>query len=1007
MGKIGKIGAVAVVGGGIAGIQATLDLVELGFKVYLIESGPSIGGRMAQLDKTFPTLDCSMCILSPKLVEVARHPNVELLSFSELISVSGSAGNFHLEVVKKTRYVDEEKCTGCGECAKHCPVEIIDDFNAGTCGTKNIYIPFPQASPLLAVRSSETCIHCGVCQLVCEAEAIDFNLKEEVITIDVGSIILAPGFEPFDPSVLKRYKLDNPDVVTSLQFERLECASGPLEGHLIRPSDGKKPKKIGFIQCVGSRDTSGLGGTICCSSVCCVYATKEAIVVKEHIPDVEIYIFVMDLRAFGKGFEEFITRAEKEYKINYIRSRVPEIIEEEGKLAVKYEDVRTNKIKQIDLDFIVLSVGLLPSKSVKKLSETCGVALDDYGYFHKTIQHPIETNVPGIYVCGAAGGPIDIPDSVAQASGAAVKASGLLASERGTLVAKEEYPAEKEIGEEIRIGAFICDCGINIGGIVNVPEVVEYTKALPNVVFVDRNKYTCSKEGNEIIKKAIKEQDLNRVVVASCTPRTHEPLFQNTCREAGLNPFLFEMANIRDQCSWVHMNEPEKATKKACDLVRGVISKSRFLTPLAKQKVPVIQKALVLGGGVSGMTAALDIAYQGIPVYLVEREKELGGFLRKITTLQDGTKASDILDAITKKIQKNGLLQVFTGAELRSVEGYVGNFKGEIGGDGFSREIEFGAAIIATGAQDFKPDGMYDYGKRKNVVTQLELEKILSDSMPGDLKSVVMLQCVGARNEERPYCSRICCIEAVKNALTIKERSPSTEVFVLYRDLRTYGVWEDLYRKARESGVLFIRYEEEKLPIFEDGIITVYDSLLNDEIQIKPDYLVLSTPMVANEGNERINRMFKVPLDENRFFLEAHVKLRPLDFATSGVFLCGTAHAPKLIDESIVQASGAASRACTILSRKEIETEGIVAIVDEEMCIGCGTCVAICPYKAMEFSEERRAYPSSNFQMVVKNINIACKGCGTCAAECPAGAINLGHYEDDQILAQIEGILGA
>lgn len=995
---MGKIGAVCVVGGGIAGMQASLDLADSGFKVYLIESSPSIGGKMSQLDKTFPTMDCSICIQSPKMVEVGRHQNIELLTFSELKSVSGSEGNFHLEILKKSRFVDLEKCTGCGECTKVCLLKnkILNEFDVGTSKRGAIYVPFPQAVPLKALIDKNRCIYLTkgkckdspVCADVCDADAIKFDQEDENITIDVGSIILSPGYGLFE-NISKRYLPEHPDVVTSLQFERLVCASGPMKGHLVRPSNGKKPKKIGFIQCVGSRCEENEP----CSSVCCVYATKEAIIVKEHEPDVEIYIFYIDIRAFGKGFEEFVVRAEKEYGINFLKSSVSEIVENNGNLFVRYENTKEGQIEEMNLDIVVLSNGLVPSKSTKELAEICGIKLNEYGYFKTSLEKPMETNVPGIYVCGAAGGPIDIPDSVAQSSGAAAKASCLLHSERNKLVCEAEYPPEIEIGGEPKIGVFVCHCGINIGGIVNVPKVVEYAKTLPNVVYTNENLYTCSQETNEIIKNAIKEHNLNRVVVAACTPRTHEPLFQNTCAQAGLNPYLFDFANIRDQCSWVHMNEPEKATEKAKDLVRMAVSKARLLTPLKKSKVQVTQKALVIGGGVSGMTAALDIANQGLQVYLVEKEKELGGFLKDITKMHDGKKSSDLLGDLVKNISENEYIDVFTGSKVKNVEGYVGNFKADIisGEDNGKTEIDFGACVIAIGGDELKPDG-YGYKKNKNVFTQLEFEKVLEDGF--DAKNIVMIQCVGSRNEERPYCSRVCCTEAVKNALRIKKEKSDANVFILHRDMRTYGVLETMYKNAMDQGVIFIRYEKEDPPSFENGVVSVIDSLLGKKIQIKPDILVLSTAMVSKENGKEIGGMFKVPLDRNGFFFEAHVKLRPIDFATDGVFLCGAAHFPKLIEECIAQASGAASRACRVLSRKDVKTEGIVSAVDEKKCVGCGVCEEVCPYGAISVKEN-----------IAEVTAVLCKGCGCCGSSCIRRAITMYHFSDEQLMSQARAAL--
>lgn len=992
-------GSVAVVGGGIAGIQAALDLADSGFKTYLIESRPSIGGVMSQLDKTFPTNDCAMCILSPKLVETARHPNIEMLSYSDVKSITGKAGDFKVKVVKKARYVDETKCTGCGTCTEKCPSKVADEYNAGMSKRKSIYIPFAQAIPRVATIDAAHCLFltkgkCGVCKKVCGPKAVDYEQKDKEIELNVGSVILATGFKPFDPSVLKNYRFDHPDVITSLQFERLLSASGPTQGHVTKQSDGKVPKKIAFIQCVGSRNPRI--DRKHCSSVCCMYATKEAIIAKEHDPGLDITIFHIDIRAFGKNFEEFYNRAQKEYGINYVNSRPPEVIvDARNNLSIKHEDFNAGELKTDVFDMIVLSIGLDPADSTRMIAESSGIALNEFGNFATGIENPVETSVPGIYVCGTAQGPKDIPDTVAQASAAASKAAALLSGERGTLIKEREFPAEKPLSAEPRIGVFVCHCGINIGSVVNVPNVVAYAKTLPNVAHAQEMLYACSSDSQVTIKDAITKNNLNRVVVASCTPRTHEPLFQNTCREAGLNPYLFELANIREHCSWVHMKEKEKATEKAKAIVQMAVAKSALFQPLYKQKVSLINKAIVLGGGVAGITAALDIANNGYHVTLVEREKELGGMLREITEIYDGKKPADVLKELIGKVNDNKNITVLNEAKLVKVEGYLGNFKGVVLSKGQENTIDFGAAVVATGAQNFDPVGLFNYGKDSRVVTQAQLEKMIGNGVKAN--TITMIQCVGARNPEREYCGRTCCIDAAKNAIRIKKSNKSANVYVLYRDMRTYGVMEKLYESARDLGVIFIKYDAQNPPKVQDGSVVVHDSMLNEDIELASDLVVLSTPLVAGE-NEEINQLFKIPLDKNKFFLEAHPKLRPVDFATDGVFLCGSAQAPKLIDEAISQASAAASRACTILSRQFIETEGAVSVVNEARCIGCGTCVTVCPYNAPSLVDVTVKAEEVTYTTKKSRINpAACKGCGSCAAACPAGAITAQHFSSKEI----------
>lgn len=992
-------GSVAVVGGGIAGIQAALDLADSGFKTYLIESRPSIGGVMSQLDKTFPTNDCAMCILSPKLVETARHPNIELISYSDVKSISGKAGDFKVKIVKKARYVDETKCTGCGSCTEKCPSKVPDEYNAGMSKRKSIYIPFAQAIPRVATIDAAHCLYltkgkCGVCKKVCGPKAVDYEQKDKEIELNVGSVILATGFKPFDPSILKNYRFDHPDVITSLQFERLLSASGPTQGHVTKQSDGKVPKNIAFIQCVGSRNPRI--GRKHCSSVCCMYATKESIIAKEHDPELNITIFHIDIRAYGKNFEEFYNRAQREYGIKYINSRPPEVVVgANNALSLKYEDFNTGDLKTQDFDLVVLSIGLDPADSTRELAQSSGIGLDDFGNIATSIEKPVESSIAGIYVCGVAQGPKDIPDTVAQASAAASKAAALLSSERGTLIKERKFPDEKQLSPDPRIGVFVCHCGINIGSVVNVPNVVEYAKNLPGVAHAQEMLYACSSDSQVTIKDAIAKNDLNRVVVASCTPRTHEPLFQNTCREAGLNPYLFELANIREHCSWVHMKEKERATEKAKGIVQMAVAKSALFQPLYKQQVSLINKALVLGGGVAGMTAALDIANNGYHVTIIEKEKELGGMLREMTELYDGKKPADVLKELIGKVNGNINIRVINEAKLLAVEGYLGNFKGVVLANGKELPIDFGAAVIATGARNLEPSGLFNYGKDNCVVTQAQFEKMLGKGISAN--NITMIQCVGARNKEREYCGRTCCVDAVKNAIRIKKANSKANVFVLYRDMRTYGVMEKLYENARGLGVIFIKYEAEIPPKVQGGLVLVHDSMLNQDIELASELVVLSTPLVAGE-NEEINQLFKIPLDKNKFFLEAHPKLRPVDFATDGVFLCGSAQAPKLIDEAISQASAAASRVCTILSRKFIETEGAVSVVNEAKCIGCGTCVTVCPYNAPSLYDVTVKAEEVTYMTKKSKINAAsCKGCGSCAAACPAGAITAQHFSSKEI----------
>ena len=854
------------------------------------------------------------------------------------------------------------------------------------------------------VREAQRCLSCGICsecyQCVeaCIAGAIDHEMKEEIEEIEVGSVIAAAGFEVFDASLRGEYGYGIYDnVVTSIQFERILSASGPNFGHVQRVSDGKEPRKIAFIQCVGSRDTNC--GNSWCSSVCCMYATKEAIIGKEHLKTLEPTIFYMDIRAYGKDFDRFINRAQDEYGIRYIRS-MPSSVKELQKsknLLLTYVTEDGSLIEE-EFEMIVLSVGLTPPKEAEKLARSLGVELNEHGFCKTMLENPVRTTREGVFVCGAFGGPKDIPETVMEASGAAACAEGLLASRRGTLVAEEDLPLEKDLrGIGPRIGVFVCHCGINIGGVVDVPAVVEYAKTLPNVVFVEDNLFTCSQDTAVKMSEVIAEKNLSRVVVASCSPRTHEGLFQENCEKGGLNRYLFEMANIRDQNSWVHMNEPEAATEKAKDLVRMAISKAQFLQPLKAGQLSVNHAALIIGGGLAGITAALSLADQGFESYIVEKENELGGNYRKLYYTLEGLDTKTHLADLVDKVEKSDLIHTFTGAMIKDLEGFIGNYKTTVEANGEEHQFEHGVVIVATGAYENETTE-YLYGQNPNVVTQRELEELIfkGDDRVKNADNVVMIQCVGSRNDERPYCSRYCCGEAIKNALKLKEMDPAKDVTILYRDIRTYGFKEDYYKAAREANVKFIRYDLDRLPeVAGDGSkvsVKVFDPILNEPVELKTDLLTLSVGTVPNPGNHEISKMLKVSTNQDGFFLEAHVKLRPVDFAVDGVFLCGLAHSPKFSDETITQANAAVSRACTILTKDFIEAEGKTAYVIKARCMACGLCEVNCPFGAIAVDEKEGC--------AVVNA-VLCKGCGVCTASCRMNAVDLNGFTNEEVLAQI------
>jgi len=994
------VGAVLVVGAGIAGMQSALDLAESGFKVYLVERSPAIGGTMPMLDKTFPTNDCSMCMLSPKLVECGRHLNIEHLTCSELIDLQGEPGRFKATVRRHPRYVDVEKCLGCGACADACPEEVSSEFNQGLGKRKVIYKPYPQAFPNAYVVDKENCLECGECMEACPTGAIDHGMEEEILEISVGAVILSPGFTLCDPEKHGEFGYGSyPNVLTSLQFERMLSASGPFQGHLVRPSDGEAPRRIAFIQCVGSRDSAR--GQPYCSAVCCMYATKQSIIAREHQPGLEATVFYMDIRAFGKDFEKYYERAKNDYGVRYEKCTVSSVkeLQQSKNLRLKYRTAG-GAIREEDFDLVILSLGLRPAHGSRELAAAAGLELDEHGFCRAPEFEPGCTSRPGVYACGAFREPKDIPETVSEASTAAARVSSLLAPARGTLAGVKEYPPEREVGgEKPAIGVFICNCGVNIAGVVRIPEVVEAARRLPFVRHAEDFLFSCSQDSIERIRQRIVEHRLNRVVVASCTPRTHASLFMSSLREAGLNPYLFEQANIREQVSWVHRDRPDEATAKARGLVAMAVAKASFLRPVDTTRVEINRRALVVGGGVAGITTALSLARQGFDVLLVEKEEQLGGNARRLHYTLEGNHPQKLLAGLLEELVRSPRVQVYTGAQIVEAAGYPGNYRTVLRCGGEEVELEHGVVIIASGAVEARP-GEYLYGQHPGVMTQSELEEKLASGGPGSARTYVMIQCVGSRQEGRPYCSRICCSQAVKNALKIKEIDPAANVFILYRDMRTYGFKEQYYRQARDKGVLFIQYTpEEKPEVAARGqglAVKVKDPVLDTRLTLEADLLVLSTGVEPRADNETLSKLFKVPLGADGFFSEAHLKLRPVDFAVEGMYLCGLAHSPKNLGEAIAQGNAAAARAATLLSREYLESSGIVATVLEEICKGCGLCLEVCNYNAREID------PETGTALVRE---VLCQGCGACVATCPSGASQQKNYEKRQIMAMLDAAL--
>ncbi len=945
---------------------------------------------------------------------MGRHPNIEVLTYTEVDKVEGEKGDFKVSLIKKPRYIREDLCTGCTSCVEYCPVQYPDQFNQEISKNKAVHIYFAQAIPLIAYID-ESCLYlkekkCLICEGVCKAGAIDLKQRPEKMEINVGAVILSPGFDPFDPKVREEYRYGEfQNVVTSMDFERLLSSTGPYEGEIRRASDKKHPHKLAWIQCVGSRQVIP-GGKSYCSAVCCTYAQKQVILTKDHDADAECTIFHNDVRSYGKDFERYFQRTQQLPGVRFVRSYVSIVreIPETKNVVIRYATADEG-VKEEEFDMVVLSVGLNPPKEAKAIAEKFGIELSSHDFCKLNAANPMETDRPGVFISGAFQGPIDIPESVFSASGAGAQIGELLDYRRGNLAKERIYPPERDVShEEPRVGVFVCHCGANIGRIVNVPSAVEYALTLPHVVHAQEQLFSCATNSAKQITDMAKEKGLNRVVVAACSPRTLEPLFRDTLREAGINQYYYEMANIREHNSWVHAKEKEAATQKAKDIIRMSVARACCLEPLQEFDLPVNKAALVVGGGIAGMTCALSLANQGHTVHLLEKNTELGGMARKIHSTLEGLDVQAYLRDLIKKIYRHPSVHVYHQAEITEAQGYIGNFVTKVKSEKGFTEIKHGAAVIAIGADVYKP-AEYLYGQDERVMTHLELEERIfnGEEKVADAQSVVMIQCVGCRNEDRNYCSRLCCSESVKNALKLKEMNPDTDVYILFRDVRTYGFKEDAYREAADKGVRFIRYEPDDKPQVEPGEsedgrpvlkVTATDYILGKKLEIDADIVALAAAVVPSEATKEIASLFKVTLSPDGFFKEAHVKLRPVEFATDGVFLCGLAHYPKFIQETINQAYGAAGRALTLLSNDIVVASGSVCKIDEKKCMGCGACVDVCTYGALSLSDTKQGKKAT--------INpVLCKGDGLCNTKCPTGAIQLKHFTDEEVLSEIDAMV--
>lgn len=1031
---------VMVIGGGVAGMRAAVDLAEAGLQVCLVEATPALGGRVAQLGYMFPTHDCVLCrgtsdhgygctrpAISPAFQDKNLHPNIRIFTLTNVIAVDGQAGDFRVTLRHEPRYVDATRCVNCDLCAVVCPVDLPSGFEMDLTTRKAAYKLAVRSLPnAYIIDRGPYCDNCRRCVEVCPTDCIDLDEAAYESQVHVGAIIMALGYSLSDATEYEELGFGRySNVIHSMQYERLASRSGPTEGIVRRPKDGKIPQRIAWLQCVGSRDQKHPY----CSSICCMYATKEAMIAKERLPGVHAQIFMMDERAFNKEFNAYYEASRNKFGVAYTRARISQVREdaETGDLLLHYPGA-DGQMCEDRFDLVVLSLGTVPPRSAQTLADELGIELNEYGFCQTDKFAPLETSAPGVYVCGTFLSPKEIAETFLDASGAAGDVMRLMSDhlsrnassrEYPFLARGDEFPPERDVSDEpARVGVFVCRCDPSIDGVVDTQQVVDYADSLPGVAYAERFNYSCMEPDLGRIQQAIEVHDLNRVVVAGCSQRSYEPLFQRLVRQAGLNPYLMNMTNIREQCAWVHLDQPALATRKAEELVRMAVNRVSLARPVHKAPIEPTHRALVIGGGVSGMQAALSIADAGYDVTLVERKAQLGGNLRHIFYVAEGQNPQRLLRDLVNRVRGHERIEVFTRSELKSHTGRTGDFRSVIvtqtGDIAVETQVRHAVTIVATGGEEWRGD-VYLLGQNERVVTQLDLEEIIvhRPEQITELKQVVMIQCVhpsqtgpGDAASDVDYCSRICCTNTMKNALRIKMLNPNCQVFVLYKDMITYGFREQYYTEARRKGVIFMRYDDDRMPQVTqtpEGRLEVraWEQVFGKQMALSPDLVVLSMSIVPSSGTRELARILDVPLSVEGFFQEAHLKMRPMDFMEEGIFMAGMAHYPKFIEEAITNAQAAAGRAITLLAQEPLHYGGPIAVVDPEKCVGCLTCVRTCPFEIPKINSEQ--FGVGHILGAAYIEPTLCQGCGTCTAECPAKAIQLMAYLDEQLLGETTG----